>query len=591
MSLNNNNGNGNNLNELMQLVNSLQRNNAIGNSASAASDIARDPQEPARHLPAGQQAADLTETLRLGLLAQRRSPSAAAIAQMLGGNPASISITNPHQQATLNTTGSNQSVDLQTLSWLQQAQGQQAHNQLLAALSNQQLTSTLPRSPLVAGSGNSTGPNAGPLPHDMVLSLLLGGSSAPAAGSAPTSTQPTNTDAMDTKPSATLQQSEGHQEQKEEVQNVSTSTKAQHQARLASILSQETTANPQSSLPSSANANSSTSEAATSSLQSGLLAQLAGYGGTNPPPTASPEEKLALLLLQEQSRTRSVAVDLEESQLNAVAQAIRNAQTPVSQAHGETLNASMIANLLGLSNPGLNLDTKLPSIGTINALITSSSSNTNANTSDLESICRGLGIAMPSSAAGHRMEPPGKSAGASSQAENDLTATLKTFLENSSALTPSAASAHHATTTTAAVAAAAANTSYAAIPAVPSSSSMPPPVQMKRGRAVKFPKTLHAILMQLDQDGRGIAGFSADGSAFVIRKPDEFAKEVLPEHFKMSNFSSFQRQINLYDFQRVKGELDISYRHPLFHRDKPELCITMRRTKRKNRQERPPSYP
>jgi HSF-type DNA-binding len=76
------------------------------------------------------------------------------------------------------------------------------------------------------------------------------------------------------------------------------------------------------------------------------------------------------------------------------------------------------------------------------------------------------------------------------------------------------------------------------------------------GRSSVFPKVLHAILADLERQGReDIASFLPHGRAFAIHKPREFAANVLPRYFRMGHFTSFQRQLNLYDFQRVtRGE-------------------------------------
>jgi HSF-type DNA-binding len=74
----------------------------------------------------------------------------------------------------------------------------------------------------------------------------------------------------------------------------------------------------------------------------------------------------------------------------------------------------------------------------------------------------------------------------------------------------------------------------------------------RKGRSGKFPHKLHQMLADLEQQGRSdIASFMPHGRAFAIHKPAEFTKDIMPKYFRMSRFSSFQRQLNLYDFQRI----------------------------------------
>ena len=105
------------------------------------------------------------------------------------------------------------------------------------------------------------------------------------------------------------------------------------------------------------------------------------------------------------------------------------------------------------------------------------------------------------------------------------------------------------------------------------------PVDISKGT---FPMKLHQMLSMLEQQpgGAEIASFLNHGNSFAIHKPREFVRHVMPKHFRMSRFSSFQRQLNLYDFVRITSGVDRgAYSHPQFVYGKPELTADMKRVK------------
>lgn len=72
-----------------------------------------------------------------------------------------------------------------------------------------------------------------------------------------------------------------------------------------------------------------------------------------------------------------------------------------------------------------------------------------------------------------------------------------------------------------------------------------------------------------------IVRWTDSGDSFVVLDTGKFTTQILPNHFKHSNFASFVRQLNKYDFHKIKkkpneehrsvtGELSWEFKHPHF---------------------------
>ncbi|GAA5860701.1 hypothetical protein JCM8547_005507 [Rhodosporidiobolus lusitaniae] len=105
-----------------------------------------------------------------------------------------------------------------------------------------------------------------------------------------------------------------------------------------------------------------------------------------------------------------------------------------------------------------------------------------------------------------------------------------------------------------------------------------------KGGASEFVKKLYKML----DDGQyhDVVSWGIDGTSFVVKDMNQFTTTILPSHFKHSNFASFVRQLNKYDFHKVKntdegpspyGENTWEFRHPNFRADMKDNLENIKR--------------
>ncbi|CAM9411699.1 unnamed protein product [Chrysoparadoxa australica] len=75
-----------------------------------------------------------------------------------------------------------------------------------------------------------------------------------------------------------------------------------------------------------------------------------------------------------------------------------------------------------------------------------------------------------------------------------------------------------------------------------------------------------------------ICGWGPRGDTIIIKQVHLFSSQVLPLYFKHSNFQSFVRQLNMYDFHKtVQDPSHGEFQHPLFLKSQPQLLSKIKR--------------
>ncbi|KAJ6502966.1 HSF-type DNA-binding-domain-containing protein [Mycena vulgaris] len=103
-----------------------------------------------------------------------------------------------------------------------------------------------------------------------------------------------------------------------------------------------------------------------------------------------------------------------------------------------------------------------------------------------------------------------------------------------------------------------------------------------RSSTSDFVKRLYKMLE--DQTLQNVVSWRPQRDCFVVKDTNEFTKSILPRIFKHSNFASFVRQLNKYDFHKVKntdenqfGEHSWTFKHPDFHADRRDALENIKR--------------
>lgn len=122
------------------------------------------------------------------------------------------------------------------------------------------------------------------------------------------------------------------------------------------------------------------------------------------------------------------------------------------------------------------------------------------------------------------------------------------------------------------------------------------------GQTMVFPVKLHRMLTEIEEkanadkdstasgsgiipgreDACNVISWQIHGRCFLVHDKEAFVQWLLPSYFRQSKWASFQRQLNIYGFQRLTAGRDRgAYYHDLFLRGHPQLATRIHRMKLK----------
>ena len=107
--------------------------------------------------------------------------------------------------------------------------------------------------------------------------------------------------------------------------------------------------------------------------------------------------------------------------------------------------------------------------------------------------------------------------------------------------------------------------------------------QKKKGTHYsRFLLQLYQILE--DDKNKDIIHWGDNGKYFVIENVHDFTEKILPQYYNHNNYSSFVRQLNMYDFHKKKTNSEAhTFQHNKFIKGQEELIKTINRKRKKDK--------
>ncbi|KAJ0396658.1 hypothetical protein ATCC90586_009959 [Pythium insidiosum] len=104
-------------------------------------------------------------------------------------------------------------------------------------------------------------------------------------------------------------------------------------------------------------------------------------------------------------------------------------------------------------------------------------------------------------------------------------------------------------------------------------SPSPRPTTTTAPRVKEIAPFLKSLRCMLDHESDAIIRWTPDGRAFEIHDLERMTESILPKYFKHAKYTSFQRQLNYFNFRKwTKSKAVVcTFSNPCFVRDAPDL--------------------
>ena len=101
----------------------------------------------------------------------------------------------------------------------------------------------------------------------------------------------------------------------------------------------------------------------------------------------------------------------------------------------------------------------------------------------------------------------------------------------------------------------------------------------------EFPNFLLKLYQILEKEEyKDIIQWGENGKFFVVKNVHDFTEKILPKYYKHNNYSSFIRQLNMYDFHKKKSsQNEHIFHHQNFIKDQKDLMKSIKRKSKKEK--------